>query len=57
MELVDSGSASEAPKASQPTKTPIQNGKGDAPRNVGTRYAQNYDEIDWGRTKENKNEP
>jgi hypothetical protein len=27
----------------------LQNGKGDAPRNVSEKFRRNYDEINWGR--------
>ena len=26
----------------------IQNGKGDSPRNLGKKFRDNYDDIDWG---------
>jgi len=29
-------------------------GKGDKPRNIGKKYWNNFDQIDWGRKKEHK---
>lgn len=29
-------------------------GKGDAPRSVGRKFRDNYDQIDWGRKKRSK---
>jgi hypothetical protein len=29
-------------------------GKGDWPRNVGEKFKKNYEDIDWGRSKEDK---
>lgn len=28
------------------------NGKGDKPRNLGNAFKQNYDKINWGRSKD-----
>lgn len=30
------------------TTTTIQNGKGDAPRNISQKFRTNYDQINWG---------
>jgi hypothetical protein len=35
-------------------KNIIQNGKGDAPRNISKKFRDNYDLINWGNKKENK---
>lgn len=32
-------------------KTGIQNGKGDAPRNISKKFRANYDGINWGHKK------
>jgi hypothetical protein len=33
-----------------------QNGKGDAPRNVSSRFKENYDLIDWPSQRKQKKE-
>ncbi|MEM6823045.1 MAG: hypothetical protein AAF558_14030 [Verrucomicrobiota bacterium] len=44
----------EAPKATKKADTtPIQNGKGSAPRNMGPKFKKNYKGIRW----ESKDEP
>jgi len=48
------GTASSADnKPANNTRT-IQNGKGDAPRNIGPLFRQNYDLINWGSNKRKK---
>lgn len=32
----------------------IQNGKGDAPRNISARFRANYDEINWGSSRKDR---
>ena len=43
-----SSGACETPKASPGKLTTVQNGKGDAPRNISTKFRSNYDAINWG---------
>lgn len=33
---------------STPSTSNVQNGKGDAPRNMSRRFRSNYDGINWG---------
>lgn len=37
----------EAKAASEPKKAVVQNGKGDAPRNISAKFRRNYDAIKW----------
>ncbi len=37
------------PKKSSTTKPKHQNGKGDSPRNISSKFKKNYDQIDWGK--------
>jgi hypothetical protein len=41
-----------ANKHNTPNKHP--NGKGDKPRNVGRKFVQNYESIDWDNRKKKK---
>jgi hypothetical protein len=43
-----SSGACETPKASSGASKTIQNGKGDAPRNISMKFRCNYDAINWG---------
>jgi hypothetical protein len=45
-------SACESSSAGKPTG--IQNGKGDAPRNISERFRSNYEGINWGTPKKSK---
>ena len=36
-------------KPKQTEKSPVQNGKGDAPRNMSEKYLKNYEQINWGK--------
>jgi hypothetical protein len=38
---------SKAETSGSTTKTTIQNGKGDAPRNISPKFRRNYDGIKW----------
>lgn len=37
--------------ASKSKARDIQNGKGDAPRNISARFRSNYDQINWGNSR------
>ena len=37
------------PKKPKPTKPKHRNGKGDAPRNVSSKFKENYDNINWNK--------
>ena len=39
---------------SSSSSTPIQNGKGDAPRNMGRNFKQNFSKIKWGEGKKTR---
>lgn len=41
-------------QAATPSKSAAQNGKGDAPRNMGPKYLKNFDQIDWGAHRRKK---
>jgi hypothetical protein len=36
------------------TRSTVQNGKGDSPRNISKMFRDRYDEIDWGKKKKSK---
>lgn len=36
------------------TRSTVQNGKGDSPRNLGKSFRDNYDAIRWGKKKKVK---
>jgi len=53
---VSSDSVDKKPKATTPTKTVIQNGKGSAPRNMGPQFKKNFTRIKWGEEKRQRRE-
>ena len=49
-----STSSSASSGASSSTSSGIQNGKGDAPRNISPRFRKNFDSIRWDSPKKTK---
>lgn len=49
-----STSSSSSASASSSGSSQIQNGKGDAPRNISPRFRKNFDGIRWDSTKKAK---
>ena len=37
------------PKKSTPSKPKHQNGKGDSPRNISSKFKKNYESINWNK--------
>ena len=35
------------PKKPMPSKPKHQNGKGDSPRNISSKFKKNYEQINW----------
>jgi len=37
------------PKKSKPSKPKHRNGKGDSPRNISSKFKNNYEQINWNK--------
>jgi len=37
------------PSKSSPVKSSHQNGKGDSPRNISSKFKKNYEQINWSK--------